>query len=160
MDEEVRAVVLAVIVVVGVFAVAQPYYLNRVTDPFSELAILGPNKKIGDYPKTLRVGENLSLYVYVGNHEGWSTYYRVYAKLGNRTSMVSENVSLAVEPVAQYEVILQNNQTWFQPATFQIDTPGINHRLVFELWRYQPEEKGFAYDHKWVQLWFNVTRPD
>ncbi len=159
-DEEVTAVVLAVILVVGIFAVAQPFYANRIVDPFSELAILGPNKKIGDYPKTLAAGEKFNLYIYVGNHEGWSTYYRVYAKLGNRTSTVNENVSLAVEPMAQYEVILRNNQTWLQSATFQIDVPSINHRLVFELWRYKPEENAFAYDHKWVQLWLNVTRPD
>jgi uncharacterized membrane protein len=159
-DEEVTAVVLALILIVGVFAVAQPFFANRVVDPFSELAILGPNKKIGDYPKSLVAGEKFTLFIYVGNHEGSSTYYRVYAKLGNRSSTINANVSLTVAPMAQYDVILQNNQTWLQPTTLQIDTAAINHRLVFELWRYRPQERTFVYDSKWVQLWLNVTRPD
>ena len=96
----------------------------------------------------------------MGNHEGSSTHYRVYAKLGNRSSTINANVSLTVAPMAQYDVILQNNQTWLQPTTLQIDTPAINHRLVFELWRYHPQERTFVYDSKWVQLWLNVTRPD
>lgn len=152
--------VLALILVVGVFAVAQPFFANRVVDAFSELAVLGPNRKIGDYPKSLLVGEKFSLFVYVGNHEGSSVYYRVYAKLGERSSIISSNVSLAVAPMAEYDVILQDNQTWLQPVTFQIESPRTNRRLVFELWTYHPAERVFVYDGKWVQLWLNVTRPD
>jgi uncharacterized membrane protein len=159
-DEEVTAVVLALLLVVGVFAVAQPYFANRVVDAFSELAVLGSNGKIGDYPKSLVVGERFSLFIYVGNHEGCSVYYRVYVKLGERSSLISANVSLAVAPMAEYDVILQDNQTWLQPVALQIDSPGANYRLVFELWRYHPEERVFVYEGKWVQLWLNVTRSD
>ncbi|MEM2094017.1 MAG: DUF1616 domain-containing protein [Candidatus Bathyarchaeia archaeon] len=147
---------MAIVVVVGVFAVAQPYYASRVFNPISELAVLGPDRKMGDYPKAVKAGEELNLYIFVANHEGQSNYYRVYAKLGNRSTVPNENVPLAVEPMAMYEVILRDNQTWFEPVMLQIGLPGTDYRLVFELWKYRPEEDTFVYDHKWVQLWLEV----
>ncbi|MCP8309502.1 MAG: DUF1616 domain-containing protein, partial [archaeon] len=85
-DEEVSTVALAVIVVIGAFSVSQAFLAGRVVEPFSELAVLGQNQKIGDYPKSLMVSENFTLYLYVGNHEGKVMYYRVYVKLGNLSS--------------------------------------------------------------------------
>jgi len=155
----VTAVALAVIVVVGVFSASQFLVADRVVEPFSELAVLGPNQKIGDYPKNLQVGETFTLYIYVGNHEGKATHYRVYAKLGDRSSIINENASLDTAPIAHYDVILLNNQTWLNPVTLQIDKPGTNLRLVFELWTYTPAQGAFTYYNRWTQLWLNVTRP-
>lgn len=156
-DEEVQAVVLAVIVVIGAFSVSQAFLAGRVVEPFSELAILGPNQKIGDYPKNLTAGENFNLYLYIGNHEGKVMYYRVYVKLGNRSSIINENNPLDAPPIAHYETILSNDQTWLKPITLHIDEPGINYRLVFELWVYKPEEGIFTYHGRWNQLWLNIT---
>ena len=126
-------------------------------EPFSELAVLGPNQKIGDYPKSLKAGENFTLYLYVGNHEGNVQYYRVYAKLGDRSSTINENVSLNAPSIAQYETVLTSNQTWVKPITLHIDKPGTNYRLVFELWNYRPDDGAFTYHGRWNQLWLNVT---
>ncbi|MEM3437497.1 MAG: DUF1616 domain-containing protein [Nitrososphaerales archaeon] len=156
-DEEVQAVVLAIIVVIGAFSVSQAFIAGRVVEPFSELAILGPNKKIGDYPKNLTVSENFNLYLYIGNHEGKVMYYRVYVKLGNQSSIINESTPLNTPPIAYYETILANNQTWLKSITLHIDEPGINYRLVFELWVYRPEEGIFTYHERWCQLWLNVT---
>ena len=51
LDEEVLAVIVAIVIVASVFAVAQLINSGRVAEPFSELGILGPEMKIGDYPK-------------------------------------------------------------------------------------------------------------
>ena len=156
-DEEVTAVALAVIVVIGAFSVSQAFLAGKVVEPFSELAVLGPNQKIGDYPKNLIAGENFTLYLYVGNHEGKVMYYRVYVKLGNQSSIINENVSLNAPLIAQYETILSKDQIWLKPITLHIDEPGINYRLVFELWVYKPDEGIFAYHGRWNQIWLNVT---
>jgi uncharacterized membrane protein len=158
-DNELRGAALLIIAIIGILLVVQPLYAGRTVEAFSELAILGPNQKIGDYPKDLQVGESFSLYLYVGNHEGQSQLYRVYAKLGDRTSIISENTSLAAEPLAHYDIILQNNQTWLEPITLQINTQGTNLRLTFELWTYSQEANDFRYYNRWNQLWLNVTRP-
>ena len=157
--DELRGAALGIILVIGILLVVQPLYTGRIVEPFSELAILGPNQKIGDYPKDLQVGQSFNLYLYVGNHEGQSRLYRVYAKLGDRTSTINENVSLAVEPLAHYDVILLQNQTWLEPITLQIDTEGTNLRLIFELWMYRQENDAFRYYNRWNQLWLNVIRP-
>jgi uncharacterized membrane protein len=156
-DEEVKAVVLALIFVIGAFSVSQAFLAGRVVEPFSEIAILGPNQKIGDYPKNLTVGENFTLYLYVGNHEGKVMYYRVYVKLGNQSSIINESTPLDAPPIAQYEKILANNQTWLKPITLHIDEPGINYRLVFELWIYDSSLGKFRYHGRWLQLWINST---
>ncbi len=51
-DDQIRGAALAIILAVGVLLVLQPLYVGRTVEPFSELAVLGPNQKIGDYPKT------------------------------------------------------------------------------------------------------------
>jgi uncharacterized membrane protein len=158
-DDQVVGAVLAVILAVGVFSVSQPLLAGRVSEAFSELAVLGPGQKIGDYPRSLLVGEAFTLYLYVGNHEGRSAYYRVYVKLGDRSGVVDENTSLAVEPMAFYDVVLEDNQTWLRPVTLSIGREGVDLRLVFELWMYRPELGSFTYDGRWLQLWLNVTRP-
>jgi len=61
LDEEVLAVIAALVLVSSVFALVEP---------FSELGLLGPDGKIGDYPREVEAGAPFSLNVYVGNHEG------------------------------------------------------------------------------------------
>ena len=154
-DEEVTAVVLAIIVVFGVFSVSQVFLAGGVVEPFSELAILGPNQKIGDYPKNLTAGEEFDLYLYIGNHEGRVMHYRVYVKLGDQSSTINETVPLDVSPIEEYEQILLHNQTWLEPITLHIDEPGMNYRLVFEMWVYDIDGM-FAYHGRWNQLWLNA----
>jgi len=156
-DEQVMAVALVLLVVTGALAVGVPYFANRTVEPFSELGILGPNQKIADYPKSVAVGENFTLYLYVGNHEGRVLYYDVIAKVGTTSSVVNDNVSLNAQPIATWSTILQNNQTYVQPITLHLNGPGTNERLVFELWVYQTNSSSFIYDHRFNQLFLNVT---
>jgi uncharacterized membrane protein len=156
-DEQITAVVVGIIVVIAVANASNFYLSNRVVEPFSELGILGPNQKIADYPKQLKPGQNFTLYLYVGNHEGKAMDYTVYAKLGNRSSVVNENVSMASPPTASYGIVLASNSTYLAPITMSLKQPGNNTRLVFELWTYQSNTSSFVYDHRWVQLWLNLS---
>jgi uncharacterized membrane protein len=156
-DEQATAVLVGIIVVIAVANASNFYLSNRVVEPFSELGILGPNQKIADYPKQIKVGQNFTLYLYVGNHEGKVVDYSVYAKVGNRSSLVNENTSMASPPIANYGVVLPNNSTYLAPITMSLKQPGNNTRLVFELWTYQTNTSSFVYDHKWVQLWLNLS---
>ncbi|HRR54707.1 MAG TPA: hypothetical protein P5290_05120, partial [Candidatus Methanomethylicus sp.] len=74
-DEEARAVTLAIIAIIGVAAVSQAIVAGRVVEPFSALGTLGPNMKIGDYPKTVLVNETFRLYFYIENQEGRAMFY-------------------------------------------------------------------------------------
>ncbi len=158
MDEEVSAVVLAVVVVAGVFASSQFFLSNRAVEPFSELGVLGPEMKIGGYPKEIHVNEPLNLYLYLGNHEGRVMYYRVYVKLGDRSTVVNENVSAKADVVAMFEAVLAHNQNLTLPVSIVIGKPVLGGRLIFEMWVYDEGVKGFRYNGRWLQIWLNVTQ--
>jgi uncharacterized membrane protein len=52
--------------------------------------------KVGDYLKEVVAGSLFRLYLYLGNHEGKSVYYRILIKLGNETSTISETTPLSI----------------------------------------------------------------
>lgn len=158
-DTEVTAAVLAVITVVAIAVGVEALLPYRMSEQFSELGVLGPNMKIADYPKELVTGENFTLYLYVGNHEGHVMYYRVLVKLGDNTTKISEDEPSDAEQLLSREVILQDGGNWTAPITLSIDKPGLNQRLIFELWIYNPESHQFQYHGRWCQLWLNITAP-
>ncbi len=130
---------------------------NRTVEPFSELGILGPNLLLGDYPSTLLVGEEFDLYLYLGNHEGETSYYRVYVVLGDQSLNVSDIESYSGQLLDTYDHVLLDDTNYTRPITLAINEPGINRRLVFELRKFH--DNSFRYDGIWTQLWVNVTNP-
>ncbi len=158
-DDEVKGVLIAALLLMALLASAQYYYSRTTGEPFSELGILGPDQKIGGYPTTVLSGENVSLYLYVGNQEGHVMYYNVLVKLGDNSSVVNSTTYLHAAPVATYGVVLTNNQTLLEPITLNLTTPGTNVRVVFELWDYNTTTDSFTYTGLWNQLFVNVTSP-
>jgi len=157
LDEEVLAVIAAIVIVASIFAIVQLINSGRVVEPFSELGILGPNMKIGDYPKEVIAGFPFKLYLYLGNHEGKSVYYRILIKLGNKTSIINETTPLNSTPIMEVRRILTHNSTCIYPLDITLYTPGINKRLIIEMWVYNETTKSFTYYGRWNQLWLNIT---
>lgn len=153
---EVWAVIMAVLLVGAVFAFSQAITSTRVTEPFSELGVLGPRMKIGDYPRVVVAGEVFRLYLYVGNHMGKPIYYVVFVKLGNASTPVDP---APVEPFMRLDLILMHGENVTMPVDIAITEPCVNKRLIFELWVYNSTVKDFTYHGRWCQLWLNVTAP-
>lgn len=156
---EIRAILLLPLLIVAAATAYQGFSPGRRGEAFSELAILGPGMKIADYPRELHVNESFTLYLYVGNHEGKVTYYRILVKLGNRSSFINETVSMDAPIMAIYERVLMDNETWIHPVSLSINETGVNLRLVFEMWIFDESTDGFKYHGRWNQLWLNVTAP-
>ncbi|MEM2913694.1 MAG: DUF1616 domain-containing protein, partial [Candidatus Bathyarchaeia archaeon] len=131
-DEEVLAVIAAIAVVAGVFAISQAFYAGRVIEPFSELGLLGPAGKIGGYPKEVVAGSPFLLNVYVGNHEGKAMYYRVLVKVGDKISVVNASTPLHAEPLMDIRVVLGHNSSVIIPVNVTLIEPAVNARLIFE----------------------------
>ena len=157
-DDNLQAAAVGVIVLIAVFNVSGYYLANRNVEPFSELGILGPNQKIADYPTTLMTGQNFTLYLYVGNHEGHVMYYRVLVKQGDRSN-ANGNSSLSAPPMASYGMVLRDNQPYLDPVTFSLGHNGTNVRLVFELWAFETNSSSFVYDLRSTWIYVNVTGP-
>lgn len=158
-DEEVLAVLAAIIIVASVFAVVQAINAGRVVEPFSELGLLGPYQKIGDYPREVVAGSQFLLHSYVGNHEGKTMFYKILVKVGNRTSVINETMPLYAEPFMVVYTVLEHNYSKIIPLNITLYSPGENLRLVFEMWVYNETAQSFVYYGRWNQLWLNVTRP-
>ena len=152
---EVRAVVLALVVVIGVFAISQAYMAGRVIEPFSELGLLGKKMKIGDYPREVIAGQPIFFYVYVGNHLGYPAYYQVRIMIGDAETNVDP---APLNPILIRSRILLHNETWIFPVNITIMKPGLNQRIIVELWIYNTTTHTFTYHHRWNQLWINVTK--
>ncbi len=154
-DDEVTALVLALIVVGGIFAVSSPILGERVSEPFSEIAILGPEMKIGYYPNSLQVNETLNLYLYVANYEAQTTYYIVYVKLGSSNTIVNATQPANAPIISSYEIILPREQNTTLTIKLTFSKPVTDAKIIFEMWTL--EKEGVQYSGKWNQLWLNIT---
>jgi len=158
-DDEVKAVIMAIVIIAGALSIAQIAMSGRVSEPFSALGLLGPSMKIGDYPKTVLVNQSIRLYIYIDNHEGCTMYYIIYAKLGDKSTEISENKSADAPIIYTYEVILSHGMNTTIPVSLKFNKPATNARLIFEMWIYDPETRSPRYHGRWTQLWLNITAP-
>jgi uncharacterized membrane protein len=154
-DEKIQIVILSILAVYGVL-IASPIVLgDRIVEPFSELGILGTDMKLGDYPSSVTLGEEFELFIYLGNHMGKLSYFRVYAKLGDGRMNVSDSEPYDGIILDEFDYVVFDNTNTTFPISLSINEVGFNKRLVFELHRYENDR--FVYDGLWIQLWLNVT---
>jgi uncharacterized membrane protein len=156
LDKETATMALAVVTILAVLAAVYPV-LPQSSQPFSELGILGPNQKIGGYPTNVTAGQQISLYGYVGNHEGAASYYQFMVKLGNQSTLASNSTAASAPVILTSYKVLANNQTVTFPLTIILHQSGTNEKLIFELWRYDAGTSQFSYTGLWDQLFVNVT---
>jgi uncharacterized membrane protein len=156
-DEKIQAAILVSLAAYGLLISAPLLLGGRVVEPFSELGVLGPDMKLGDYPHEVSVGEDFDLFIYVGNHEGSVSYYRVLFKVGDHGLNVSDVEPYGGDVIGQFEQILLDGGNVTRPITVRLPQAGLNKRLVFELQRFDTGSGDFKYEGIWAQLWLNVT---
>lgn len=154
--EQVCAIVLITTIALALLAAAQFFLPKSTSEQFSELGILGPNMKLGDYPSEIVASQSVSFYVYVGNQMGIPIYYDVKVKLGDNTTNVNP---ATIAPIREYDSIVPNNGTWTFPANITLTQVGLNQRIIFELWIYNQTLNQMQYHERWSQVWLNVTAP-
>ena len=156
-DDKAKAVVLAVVIVMGLMTAGQYWLEHRVVEPFSELGVLGPNQTIGNYPSNITVGQNITLYGYIGNHQGGVWYYDLRVKLGNSTTVVNETVWVDAPSVADFRSVLRDGENFTFPLTLNFSQPANGTKIIFELWEFDAHTASFLYAGLWGQILLNVT---
>ena len=73
-DEKIQAAVIAGLLAYTVLILAPLILGDGAVEHFSELGVLGPHMRLDDYPREAEAGRALSLHLYLGNHEGQTTY--------------------------------------------------------------------------------------
>jgi uncharacterized membrane protein len=95
----------------------------RSGESFSELWLLGPNHMAEDFPFNVQAGEDISLYLGVGNHLGHSGYYLVYAKFRNQTQPLPNSTNSdpsSLPSIHEFQFLLEDGDVWETPVTFEI----------------------------------------
>ncbi|QOJ79297.1 DUF1616 domain-containing protein [Infirmifilum lucidum] len=160
LDEEVFAVVLAIITVASVFAAAQ-ILRQEVTEPFTALGLLNSQCRIGDYPRRVVPGQPVDLCVFVGNYEGKPIYYKVVFKVGTNQTIPSNSSPSPDPPLKAWRGVLAHGEN----ATFKVSVvvpPSLNSSrvaLIFELWVYDTSTGRWRYTGRWTHLYVDVVKP-
>jgi uncharacterized membrane protein len=154
--DQLCAIVLGITVVVAFFSVSGFLLPKNQGEQFSELGVLGPNMKLGDYPSQIVASETIHLYGYVRNQMGEPMYYTVLVKLGNNDTAINP---APITPIQQFSQVIPNNQTWTFPVDITLTKSGVNQRIIFELWTYNQTINQNQYHDRWGQIWLNVTAP-
>jgi uncharacterized membrane protein len=153
--KQISALILGAIIIISLIAITVAY-LPSTKEQFSELGILGPNMKLGDYPKETVAGETINLNGYVGNHMDQPMYYTFLIKLGDNTTTVNPAQTSTIQ---QHQKIILDNQTWTFPINLTLTEIGQDQRIIFELWIYNQTINQNQYHERWGQIWVNVNSP-
>ena len=156
-DEEIRMVVLALVIVAGIAAISQTMIGGYGFETFSGMGIMGPNMKLGEYPETVIVNTSYRLYLYLDNQEGRVVFYQIHMKLGDNSTFINETMPSNAAVISTYEAILPSGKNTVLPVDLRIEEPVTNAKLIFEMWIV--DTNGTYYNGKWNQLWLNATLP-
>ncbi|WP_236698214.1 DUF1616 domain-containing protein [Pyrodictium occultum] len=162
MDEEVFAVIMAVIVVASVFTAAM-ILRPRSIEPFTALGLLNEECKIGYYPAEAYPGENLTLCIFVDNHMGEPIYYKVVYKVGNGSTLPSNTTPSPEPPLMEWRGVLGDGGNTTFRVVVPVEPPrglmGQRAALIFELWVYDPGKGGWVYTGRWNHLYLKLVSP-
>lgn len=154
-DEEVLAVLTALVIVGSVLSIAM--LIPRKPEPFLAIGLLNEKGYIGDYPTTIVAGEPVRLNVFLANYLGRVALLQVRVKLGSRGWIPSNSTPLDAPALQNITVVLEDGKNLTVPVTLKISEPGINRAIVFELWMFNTTSGTWVYTGRWNHLYVNVT---
>ena len=155
-DDEVFAVVMAIIVIGSVFGIAQTLR-PAVTERFTALGLLNSECLIGDYPKTVVAGDNVTLCIFVFNYNGTPIYYRVQFKIGDKSTLPTNTTPSSMPVLKYWEGMIDHNQNTTFKVNVSVNEPGPKKAIIFELWYYIPANDTWVYSGRWTHLYVNVV---
>jgi uncharacterized membrane protein len=159
MDQRlIKKVIIVAIALLGLLTILEGYQIlfRNASPKYSELGILGPGMKIGDYPTDVRVGENITLYTYVGNHEGKTQNYTILVKIGNQNMKVNNSTPMNAPIIGQINLLIPDGGDQTSPTTIIFEKAELHQKLVFELWSYSSDSGEIVYSGIWAQININV----
>ncbi len=154
-DDEVFAVIMAIVVLGSVFAAVQ--LLPRHVEPLEGIALLNPECKMKDYPSTILAGEGVSFCLLVFNYMGKPMYYQVRYKVGDRDTLPRNETPSPQPALKTFEVVLNDSSEAYLNITITVERVGNDIALIFELWRYEPATDSWVYTGKWNHLYVDVV---
>ena len=159
LNNEVFAVILAIIIIGSIFSLAKVLQPG-ITEPFTAIALLNEECKMGDYPREVFVGENITLCILLYNYMGYPVLMQVKYKIGTSESLPTNTTPSPKPAIKVIEKLLDHNEN----VTLLIQVPilvnksyvGKEIALIFELWIYDIDQRDWVYSGKWNHLYVKV----
>ena len=159
LDDEVFAVIIAIIVVGSVFSGAQ-LLRPSVTEPFTAIGLLNENCKIGVYPDKVFRGENLTLCIFLYNYMGYPLLMQVRYKIGSNTTLPTNSTPSPMPTILVFNKLLDHgeNTTFYVEVPIKVNESFVGKRiaLIFELWIYDIDHDKWVYSGRWNHLYVEV----
>ncbi|MCU0800043.1 MAG: DUF1616 domain-containing protein [Candidatus Thermoplasmatota archaeon] len=118
--------IIAIIIAAGVGVYLYTSYHEN--EKYTEFYILGPDRKIADYPDLFNINEDKSLFIGINNHEFDKIAYTISIHLNDIDTVQQildfENMTITPERRYNYNVTLSHKGEFFQGMKFNIDRPG------------------------------------
>lgn len=156
-NEEVLAVLLALVVVGSIFGAAQ-LIVPGGGERFAALGLLNGDCLIGPYPSRAVNNSYVDLCLYVYNHMGRPIYYRVIYRVGGTSDLPSNSTSSPAPQIGEWRGVLGDNEN----RTFKISaivysrSLPANATMIFELWIYDVNNNTWIYSGVWNHLYIEV----
>ena len=139
----VAAVLIVVLCSVGFGAAAAFLATSRgSSERFSEFYILGPGGKAEGYPRTLELGDSLTVILGVVNREGEDAGYTIEATVDKKPAELTDSLRL------------KDGERWERPMTLVPSQAGNSQELEFMLYK-----DGVSGAYRAVHLWVDVKGP-
>ena len=163
LDKEVFAVLTAAVLLASVFSASMMLGLAQ-KERYAGLGLLSSDCVLGNYPKSVYDGENITLCVFIENHLGHVALLEVRYKVSVNGSLPTDT-SPAPDPViASWEALLGDGENTTLvisvPVNISLTTQRLSGvALIFELWYLNPDTGEWEYTGRWVHLYVTVTKP-
>jgi uncharacterized membrane protein len=149
-EKTIIVTIVVALVILGALLVNLVFFTPAQKEPFASIYLLDSEKQLENFPKTVVLGENntVSLWVGVENQNDTTMDYSVLVKIDDGKAPVDPSPA---EPTESFERTLLNGELWEFPVTISIDQLG-SHRIIFELWSFNVTKNDFDYTGNWVCL--------
>lgn len=132
--DRILSAILLIAIIAAIVTTVYVIVVPKEGEKFTEFFILGEKKMAADYPTSLVVGKNASIFIGIGNHEYRSINYTVETYMMNVTFDETTNTS-SLDRMNRFDrfiVPVQHNQTVIMPYSFVPESTGYN-RVEFLL---------------------------
>jgi|GEM_PF-1169656 len=115
------------------------------SESFTEFYILGPDGRAEGYPRTLELGDGLTVILGVVNREGDDAAYEIEATVDGQVAVLIDSVRL------------EDGERWEELVTLVPNQAGNSQKVEFLL--YREEMDGVDEAYRAVHLWVDVEGP-
>ena len=144
---------ITILIIIAIYPIIDDSFYSP---KFTEIAILGPTGKIGEYHHQIQLGEELSLNIYLENHEKQTKLYKIVIKMVENSSLQDNSSPFVVNPVSSYHIVLGDDENTIYPIKVAIEQP-FSGKLVAELYMFDASTNTYLYHNRWVAIWMKTT---